>query len=119
MQVTCERPPARPGGLVARLLGSFDPVGATVFWERTSQQVGPDVRWVVVDLSGVTMLTSAGLGILVRLFTRLQGHGGGLAIFGCGDKIREIIGIVMLTEILKVRDTEDQAWLALEAGRAR
>lgn len=113
MQVTCERPSAPPGGLVARLVGSFDPAGAAVFWERTSQQVGPDIHWVVVDLSGVTMLTSAGLGILVRLYTRLQGYCGGLALFGCGDKIRETIDIVMLTDVLRVRGSEAEAWRAL------
>ena len=114
MKVTYEHRPDRPGALIAHLRGSIDPVGAIMFWESASQLVDDETRFVVFDFSGVTMLTSAGLGTLVRLYTRLQGHGGGLAIFGCGDKIREIINIVMLTEILKVRDTEDQAWAALE-----
>lgn len=114
MKVTYEQPHERPGALIARVRGRVDPAGAAVFWESASQLVGRDTRFIVFDFSGVTMLTSAGLGILVRLYTRLQDHGGGLAIFGCSDKIREVVSIVMLTDILKVRDTEDQAWAALE-----
>jgi anti-anti-sigma factor len=114
MKVTYERPHERPGALIARVRGRVDPAGAAMFWESASQLVDDETRFIVFDFSGVTMLTSAGLGILVRLYTRLRSHGGRLAIFGCIDKIREVIGIVMLTEVLKVCDTEDQAWAALE-----
>lgn len=114
MHVAYENPPGRSGALVAHLKGRFDIGGATTFWESASQLVGEETRRIVIDMSGVTMLTSAGLGILVRLLTRLKECDGGLAIFGCNDKIREIIGLVMLIDILKVRDSENEAWDALQ-----
>jgi anti-anti-sigma factor len=113
MKVNYENPPGRPASLIGHLEGAFDAGGATMLWESASQLVDEDNRFVVLDLTGVTIVASAGLGILVRLHTRLKGLGGGLAIYGCSPKIREIIDLVMLTSILKVSDSEAEAWQAL------
>lgn len=113
MHVTYDTPPHPPGALVARLEGRFDGGGATVFWESVSQLVDPDHRYVVLDLSGVTILTSAGLGVLVRLHTRLHPLGGGLAIVGASSKIRELVDIVMLGDVLRLCDGEAGAWRVL------
>jgi anti-anti-sigma factor len=114
MDMTFETVPEHPGALRGRLVGTFDAMAAEDFWREVSDRVGPDTTRVVFDLTRLSIMTSAGLGILVRLFTRLRDRGGGVAIFGCSAKIRDIIGLVMLTEILRVRDSEDEAWAALE-----
>jgi anti-anti-sigma factor len=114
MDMTFETVPGHPGALRGQLAGTFDVMAADDFWHEISRRVGPDTTRAVFDLTELSIMTSAGLGILVRLFTRLRDRGGGVAIFGCSDRIREIMGLVMLTEILKVRDSEDEAWAALE-----
>jgi anti-anti-sigma factor len=114
MHITYENPPTRPGALVAHLGGVFNVDAAGQLWESASQLVDKETRFVVFDFTRVTVLTSAGIGILIRLFTRLKGYEGGLAVFGCSSKIREIFNIVMVDEILKVRDTENQAWDAIK-----
>jgi len=114
MKLACEFPPDRPGCIVSRVEGTFDADGADLLWESVAQVVDDETRFVVFDFSDVSVLTSAALGILIRLRTRLQGFGGGLAIFGCSDKVREIIDIVMLAEVLGVRDTPDEAFAAIE-----
>ncbi len=110
MQVNFEHPPDRPGVLIVRLSGSVAALEADQLWESTAQQLDYETRFVVFDFTGVTMLTSAGIGILIRLYTRLKASGGGLAIFGCSARIREIFTIVMLDKVLKVCDTEAEAW---------
>ncbi len=114
MHVSYESPPDVEGGLIIHLAGSLDVHGAAMLWETASQLVDQETRFIVVDFTKVSILTSAGIGILIRLFTRLKGYEGGLAVFGCGSKIREIFTIVMVDQILKVRDNEDQAWEAIE-----
>jgi anti-sigma B factor antagonist/serine/threonine-protein kinase RsbW len=113
MNVTFQKPAGHASSLIGRLDGAFNENGAITLWETASEIVDDDNRYVVLDLTGVTMVTSSGLGILVRLYTRLRGLGGGLAIFGCSAKIREVIDLVMLTDILKVSATEADAWQAL------
>ena len=115
MQVRYEQPSDRPGALVAHVSGAMTVLEATQLWETASQLVDNETRFVVFDFSKVTMLTSAGIGILVRLYTRLKVWEGELAIFGCNDKIREIFSIVMLTDVLKVCDSEADAWQALKS----
>ncbi len=115
MQVNFERPPGRREVLIGRLGGAVNALAADQLWQSTTQQLEDETRFVVFDFSEVTMLTSAGIGILVRLYTRLKDRGGGLAVFGCSGKIREIFTIVMLTDVLKVCDTEAEALQTLDS----
>lgn len=114
MQVTYDRPPDHDGALIIRLDGTLNALTADELWESVSQRIDEETRLFVVDFTKVIMLTSAGIGILVRLYTRLKDREGVLAIYGCNPKIREIITIVMLDKILNVCDTEDQAWEAIK-----
>jgi anti-anti-sigma factor len=113
MHIAYDTPREIAGGLIIRLDGALNALTADQLWETASQLIGDDARYVVCDFTRVTMLTSAGLGILVRLYTRLQGLDGGLAIFGCNPKVRGVISIVMLDKVFPVRDTESEAWQAL------
>ena len=116
MNVTYEPSTTLEGALIAHLGGTFDANAAIELWETVSQRVDDETRFVVFDFSEITILTSAGIGILVRLFTRLKSYGGGLAIFGCNSKVREVFSIVMLDTILKVCETDEEAWESLRNG---
>ena len=113
MQMTFETPKDHPDALVGRLSGTFDIVAADEFWKTVSKLVTRDTPYVVFDLTDLSLMPSAGLGILVRLYARLKDYGGGLAIHGCRPKVHETFAIVMVDTILNVSDTEDQAWKAL------
>lgn len=115
MQVTYEHASEHPGSLVVHLDGSLNALTAYELWESASRQIDDGESVVVFDFTNVSMLTSAGIGILVRFYTRLKDREGSLAIFGCSSKIREIFTIVMLDEVLKVCDSEDEAWQALDS----
>jgi anti-anti-sigma factor len=114
MQLTFEDHPEAESALIVHLAGSLDVDGATVLWETASQLVDHTTRFLVFDFTKITMMTSAGIGSLVRLHTRLHGLGGALAIYGCSSKVREIFSIVMLDKILAIRDSESEAWQALD-----
>jgi anti-anti-sigma factor len=109
MKVSFEPDPAVPGGLVVRLSGDLEVNGATSLWEEVSNRAGEENRFFIFDFSDVHIVTSAGIGTLVRLLVRLRGFGGTVAIFGCSDKICEVFEIVMLQEILHVCDSEEEA----------
>ena len=109
MKVTCETDPTIAGGLVVRLSGNLEINGSTQLWNDVSLRAGEDTRFFIFDFTDVPIVTSAGIGTLVRLFVRLRGYGGGVAIFGCSDKIKEVFGIVMLQDLLQVCDSEEEA----------
>jgi anti-anti-sigma factor len=109
MKVSFEPDPAIPDGLVVRLSGDLEINGAAHLWEEVSARAGENTRFFLFDFSDVHIVTSAGIGTLVRLLVRLRGFGGTVAIFGSSDKICEVFEIVMLQEILHVCDSEDEA----------
>ena len=114
MNLSYEPDPTIAGGLVVRLSGNLEVNGATQLWDSVSNRTGEDTRFFIFDFSDVPIVTSAGIGTLVRLLVRLQGFGGSLAICGCSGKICDVFGIVMLKEILQVCDSEDEARARLQ-----
>ena len=109
MKLSYEPDPTIAGGLVVRLSGNLETNGATQLWDDVSNRAGEDMRFFIFDFTDVPIVTSAGIGTLVRLLVRLQGFGGSLAICGCSGKICDIFSIVMLKEILQVCDSEEEA----------
>ena len=98
-----------PDGLVVRLSGNLDINSASQLWDEVSDRAGEETRFFIFDFTNVPIVTSAGIGTLVRLLVRLRGYGGAVAICGCSDKIREVFSIVMLDDILQVCDSEEAA----------
>jgi anti-anti-sigma factor len=109
MMVTCESDPTIANGLVVRLSGNLESNGAIQVWNDVSPRAGEDTRFFIFDFTDVPIVTSAGIGTLVRLFVRVRGYGGAIAICGCSDKIKEVFSIVMLQDILQVCDSEEEA----------
>ena len=109
MEISFEPDQTIPGGQIVRLSGNLEINGATQLWENVSARVGEATRFFLFDFSNVHIVTSAGIGTLVRFLVRLRGLGGAVAIFGCSDKICEVFEIVMLKEILHVCDSEEEA----------
>ncbi|MEJ2580043.1 MAG: STAS domain-containing protein [Acidobacteriota bacterium] len=109
MQLTCEPIPDMPSGLTVRLSGNLEVDGATRLWEELTTGMAKDSRFFIFDLTDVPIVTSAGIGILVRFLVRLRSSGGAVAIVGCSEKIEEVFSIVMLTEILQVCGSEEEA----------
>jgi len=109
MQLAHEVDPEIEGALVLRLGGALEVNGAAQLWEMASECAGDDARFFLFDLSDVHIVTSAGIGVLVRLLVRLRGFGGAIAIYGCNEKIREVFTIVQLDGILGVCDSEEEA----------
>jgi stage II sporulation protein AA (anti-sigma F factor antagonist) len=114
MKLHYEPDPKLADGLVVRLSGHLEINGATQLWDDISTRAGEDARFFIFDFTDVPIVTSAGIGTLVRLFVRLRGLGGGIAIFGCSDKICEVFEIVMLKDVLQVCDSEEEARARLQ-----
>lgn len=109
MQLAFKADPEIEGALVLRLGGALEVNGAAKLWDMASEHADENARFFLFDLSDVHIVTSAGIGVLIRLLVRLQSFRGATAIYGCSDKIREVFSVVQLVEILQVCDTEEEA----------
>ena len=64
---------------------------------------------VAVDCTRVTLIASAGLGMLVSLDKECRKHGGRLAIFGLGEPLMQVLKLTRLDRLLKIAADQDAA----------
>jgi anti-sigma B factor antagonist len=64
---------------------------------------------VVVDLSGVEFLDSAGVGVLVGLFRNSRVHGGRARFCGLTPGVRSVLELIQLDRIFELYDDVETA----------
>jgi anti-sigma B factor antagonist len=82
-----------------------------------SEKLGDKVRsvlqagdkQVLLNLSGVAYIDSAGLGELVNAFTTVKKQGGALKLVGVTKKLKDLLVITKLATVFDAYDTEAAA----------
>ena len=69
----------------------------------------PGCRKLVLNFSGVELITSATLGKLVSTNRRMDEKGGTMIMCEMGDNVRTVFRITKLDNILKICETEADA----------
>ena len=69
-------------------------------------------RKILLNLSGITYLDSAGVGELVGCFVTAGNAGGKLKLLGLTGKLREVLTITKLLTVFEVFDNETAAVLS-------
>ena len=115
MELRCQPDGELEGTIVAVPSGSLDVQGAVVLWEGVTPELDAGTPSLLIDLSSIDLITSAGIGALVRLLHRVQSLGGNLALFGANPRVREVIEVVMLAGILRLSETAGEARQKLQA----
>lgn len=116
MEVRCERDSEVDGAKVAAPIGRLDAASVDDFWQAVSDALDGSTPSLMLDLSRVQLVTSAGLGIMVRMLLRTLALGGRMSVFGANAKVRSVIDAVMLNEVLAVCDTIDEARARIRAA---
>jgi len=66
--------------------------------------------WVVVDLSAMTYISSVGLNFIVNRRVHLVQNDGDVTLVSPQPAIAKIFKMLGLYDVLRVTDTEEQAW---------
>ena len=102
-----EREPAQtPDVTVFRLKGPF--VLGTMF-DLQSAIRDPAVKGVIVDLSGVPYMDSAGLGVLLGHWTHTQRGGYKYALVGMSPRVHTIFEITRTDKVVPIFATQAEA----------
>ncbi len=89
--------------------GRIDTENSTVLLGKITQVINGGVRNLLLDLSAVTYVSSAGLRVLVMTAKRLANSGGKLVLAGMNAQVRTIFEISGLTSILTLHSTKAEA----------
>lgn len=97
---------ARSGeATVLRLSGEIDLAGRRALDDRLRGRTG----LVVVDLSGVIVLSAAALAVLIAHADRLSGEGGRLLVVPGGQDMRRLLHITHAEDVLDIHDSVSDA----------
>jgi anti-anti-sigma factor len=96
--------------VVHRLKGTFTDIQPAY---RLLDEVRQDLRdgqlRAVFDLSGITRLTSAGVGIIAACFTSIRGANGVLVLAAVPRACETVLSLVGLTTLLPLAANEEEA----------
>lgn len=101
----------RGGAMLARLSGEIDLAVADNLRSSMEEKLdeNPEVKHIVVNLSGVSYIDSSGLGVLLGRYRRLHREGGGMSVVGASPTVRKIIEMSGLLRIMKEFTSEEEA----------
>jgi anti-anti-sigma factor len=109
-ELVVERGSARAA--VVRVRGRVDARTATRLMEESLAARGAG-QGLVLNLSGVTFLSSAGVGALMVLAEKLGQEGGGLRISPASQPVAAVLGLLNLDQFLTLDASEDDGIAAL------
>jgi anti-sigma B factor antagonist len=91
---------------------------ATAFSQKIAELL-PKARQIVVDLSGLDLIDSAGLGELVVVHMWIRASGCSLKLAGANPRILELLELTNLLSVFDVHSTLDEALRSFQRNFAK
>ena len=102
---------------VATLFGELDGRSAPSVQETLSSLPQPHAR-LLLDMSGVSYISSAGLRALLMLYRQIVGNEGRVALVGLPESIKDMMAVTGFLDFFAAYDTYAEALAALNAPPA-
>jgi anti-sigma B factor antagonist len=102
------------GASVIHLEGTLDGSSAAVAQAAIVPLIESGCR-LVLDLSGVDFMSSAGLRLMLLIFRQVSAAGGKVAMIGLSEEIRDTMSLTGFLDFFTTADSEDDALLAVAA----
>jgi len=98
--------------LIVAISGRLDTATAPAFDAQLAPLLAQPRPHILLDLSAVTYISSAGLRSVLQLVKHATAHGGRLGLFAAPPQIMEVIEISGFPALLDVYDTREDALAA-------
>jgi anti-sigma B factor antagonist len=97
---------------VIEVSGEMDSNTAPQAQERVLPLVGPGAK-ILLDMSGVEYMSSAGLRVLLSLYRQIARQNGGIVLVGLAEEIKDTMSITGFLNFFTTYDTVDEGLKAL------
>jgi anti-sigma B factor antagonist len=84
---------------VVQIDGTLDAVTAPEFRTLVDELVAENRAEITLELSGLRLIDSSGVGVVVSLFKRIRANGGQVRIVGLRDQPRAIFRLLRLDRV--------------------
>jgi anti-anti-sigma factor len=109
MEVRVQPDAKESTALLVAVSGKLNTSFVESFWDQVSASHQDGRPSLLLDFSRVTLITSAGVGILIRLHGLASSRGGSLSVFGCQPTVHRAIEVVRLDSILNLVQSLEEA----------
>lgn len=109
LRTTVATDPGRGEQLVTlkgKLIGSPE---CYALLDETRERVRDGLPMIILDMSAVEMINSAGAGILAAMLTSTRNHEGSLSLVGLGERNRRVLEFLHLHQFVRFCDDVDEA----------
>jgi anti-sigma B factor antagonist len=103
---TSQHGPVTVIGIEGNLMGGPD---AAALHTKLHELIGKGRKLVVLDMHGVRVVNSSGLGLMIGGITTMKNAGGRLVFTGMSEKIWSLIVIAKLTSVFEHHDSVNAA----------
>ncbi|MGH2876315.1 MAG: STAS domain-containing protein [Solirubrobacteraceae bacterium] len=93
---------------VIAVAGELDLASGPELEAELERVAGPDMRLLVIDLSGLEFMDSTGLSIIVRAHQRLDGEGCELGLVRGSPQVQRLLDLTGVAERLRIVDAPDE-----------
>jgi anti-anti-sigma factor len=93
------------GGAVLNITGKIDTLTSPELQEAVMSEIANKPQKLVLDLSAVNYISSAGLRVLLIAQKSLKPTGGNVILVGANDSLKEIFNISGFTALFTFADT--------------
>jgi len=98
--------------MVVELTGELDGKTAPEVQEKILPQCQPDAK-VLLDMSKVPYMSSAGLRMLLSLYRQVTGKGGSIVLSGVVEEIRDTMSVTGFLKFFVIHNTVEEGVAAL------
>lgn len=109
MEFTVQQNRAGNGALVLTLGGGITIGRCEALEEQVVSLIAAGEKRVVLDVTGITFLDSAGIGTLVACFTKLKKAGGDMRVAGAAGKVESVLKMTQVDKVVRFFPTADSA----------
>jgi anti-anti-sigma factor len=95
--------------LVASVRGKVDTVSASVFEKGLGKALEREEKLLVIDLSGMEYISSAGLRVILSAAKTMKARGGEVRLVIIQGPVRKVFQISGFLSLFKTFETKDQA----------
>jgi anti-anti-sigma factor len=97
---------AKPGTTILKLEGPFT-LGNMFKLQADMRALKPDC--LIMDMSAVPYMDSAGLGVIMNYFVAAQGSGRKFLLAGVNDRVRALLEMTKVDAVLRLCDSVEAA----------
>jgi len=104
---------AQGQGALVEVGGFLDAHTVAGFEKQMNALVDNQASRIILDLSKLNYISSAGIGAMMSLLQRLRRESGDLVLWRPSPKVFKILELLGFTGIFRIAATEEEAWTQL------